>query len=66
VLVLPVVVAGAGVLVAVVAGRDAEALGATLVAEEEARLPVVSPRAPPVALPGALCIHSIHSFICHN
>jgi len=52
---LPVVVAGAGVLVAVGARRHAQALGAALVAEEEARLPVVRLGAPPLALPAALC-----------
>jgi hypothetical protein len=52
---LPVVVAGAGVLVAVGARRHAQALGAALVAEEEARLLVVRLGAPPLALPAALC-----------
>lgn len=52
---LPVVVAGAGLLVAVGARRHAQALGAALVAEEEARLLVVRLGAPPPALPAALC-----------
>jgi len=55
---LPVVVAGAGVLVAVGARRHAQALGAALVAEEEARLLVVRLGASPLALPAALCNNS--------
>lgn len=52
---LPVVVAGAGVLVAVGARRHAQAHRAALVAEEEARLLVVRLGAPPPALTAALC-----------
>lgn len=46
---LPVVVAGTLLPVAVGSRRDAEALLAALVAEEQARLPVMSRRAPVVA-----------------
>ena len=56
---LPVVVAGAGFLVAVGSWRHAEALGAALVAEEEARLLVVRLGASPPALPAALCTQFI-------
>ena len=52
---LPVVVAGAGVLVAVGARRHAQARRAALPAEEEARLPVRRPRAPRRAPAAALC-----------
>ena len=51
---LPVVVAGAGALVAVEARRHAEALGAALVAEGEAGLGVLRLRAPRRALGRAL------------
>ena len=53
---LPVVVAGAGFLVAVGSQRHAEALCAALAAEEEARLLVVRLGASPPALPPALCM----------
>jgi len=52
---LPVVVAGALALVAVVARRHAQARVAALVAEEEARLLVLRVGAPPGALRRALC-----------
>ena len=52
---LPVVVAGAGVLVAVGARRHAQARRAALSAEEEARLPVRRRRAPRRAPAAALC-----------
>jgi hypothetical protein len=52
---LPVVVAGALGLVAVVARRHAQALGAALVAERQARLQVLRVPAPPRALRRALC-----------
>jgi hypothetical protein len=51
---LPVVVAGAGALVAVEARRHAEALSAALVAEGEAGLRVLRLRAPRRALGRAL------------
>jgi hypothetical protein len=52
---LPVVVAGALALVAVVARRHAQARVAALVAEEEARLLVLRVGAPTGALRRALC-----------
>jgi len=53
---LPVVVAGALALVAVVPRRHAQAGAAALVAEEEARLLVLRVPAPPRALRRALCM----------
>jgi hypothetical protein len=58
---LPVVVAGAGVLVAVGARRHAQARRAALAAEEEARLLVRRRRAPPRAPAAALCCKHAHA-----
>lgn len=59
---LPVVVARAHLLVAVKARWDAQALGAALVAEEEAWLLVLRLLASPRALARALCQISSNTF----
>jgi fructose-1,6-bisphosphatase/inositol monophosphatase family enzyme len=52
---LPVVVAGALSLVSIVTRWDTKACLAALIAEEQARLFVLSLGAPPLALPRAFC-----------